>query len=54
LPALAATTPAARSASESIAMQLPAPRILKDPVRWRFSALSQTSRPVIRSKDSET
>ena len=54
LPALTATTPAARSSSESDATQLTAPRILNEPVRWRFSAFSHTSRPVMRSKDSET
>ncbi len=53
LPALAATTPAARSSSESSAMRLTAPRILKAPVRWRFSALSSTSRPVRRENVSD-
>ena len=47
LPALAATTPARRSASESVAILLTAPRILKEPVRCRFSAFSETSRPMI-------
>src|SRR5690242_5774946 len=47
LPALAATTPARRSLFESIAILLTAPRILNDPVRWRFSAFSQMSRPAI-------
>ena len=42
LPALAAITPAARSASPSDASLLTAPRILNEPVRCRFSALSQT------------
>src|SRR5436853_4202892 len=53
LPALAATTPASRSAAESPAILLTAPRILKEPVRWRFSAFSCTSRPVRRLKVSE-
>ena len=53
-PALTATTPAARSSSVRVATQLTAPRILNEPVRWRFSAFSHTSRPVIRSNDSET
>jgi hypothetical protein len=54
LPALAATTPAARSASLSVAMRFTAPRILKAPVRWRFSALRSTSRPVRRVKVSDS
>ena len=37
--ALAATTPRARSASESLAILLYAPRTLNDPVRCRFSHL---------------
>ena len=52
LPALAATTPAARSASPSVAIVLYAPRILKEPVRWRFSALRKTWRPVSRENVS--
>src|SRR5437879_4636175 len=53
LPALAATTPAARSASPSCEILLYAPRTLNDPVRCRFSALRKTSRPVIRVRVSE-
>ena len=53
LPALAAITPAARSAGDSVASMLTAPRILNEPVRWRFSALSTTSRPVSRESVSE-
>ena len=45
LPALAATTPAARSAAVSEAIVFTAPRILNEPVRWRFSAFSCTVRP---------
>src|SRR5438067_1456415 len=52
-PALAATTPAARSASESVFILLTAPRTLNAPVRWRFSALSQISRPARRENVSE-
>src|SRR3954449_6448382 len=52
LPALAATTPARRSASESVAILLTAPRILNEPVRCRFSAFSETSRPMIRESVS--
>src|SRR4051794_7905607 len=52
-PALAATTPATRSASLSVAILFSAPRSLKEPVRWRFSALSRISRPAIREKVSE-
>ena len=50
LPALAATTPAARSAGVSVASLLTAPRILNEPVRWRFSALSADRRPVSRAE----
>ena len=40
LPALAATTPRARSAGDRLAMRTYAPRILNDPVRCRFSHLN--------------
>ena len=53
LPALAAITPAARSAGESVASVFTAPRILNEPVRWRFSALSSVSPPVSRHSVSE-
>src|SRR5919201_2485923 len=53
LPALAATTPARFSSSESLEILLTAPRTLKAPVRWRFSAFSQTSRPHRRVNVSE-
>src|SRR6476469_959091 len=53
LPALAAITPAARSASSSVDSLLTAPRILNDPVRWRFSAFSQTRPPVSCDSVSE-
>src|SRR5215203_1649916 len=53
LPALAATTPGARSSSESVAIRLVAPRTLNAPVRWRFSALSKTARPARRENVSE-
>jgi len=53
LPALAAITPAARSASLRLEILLTAPRILNDPVRWRFSAFSQTARPARRESDPE-
>ena len=52
LPALAATTPALRSSSPSVAIVLYAPRILNEPVRWRFSALRKTWRPLRREKVS--
>src|SRR6185436_13027493 len=45
-PALAVTTPAARSSSDIVASLLTAPRILNEPVRWRFSALRKTLRPL--------
>src|SRR5512133_3582384 len=51
-PALAATTPAFRSASPSVAIVLYAPRILNEPVRWRFSAFKKTGRPVSLEKVS--
>src|SRR6266581_372229 len=53
LPALAATTPTARSAAESVASLFMAPRTLNEPVRCRFSALSRTSRPVSRESVAE-
>jgi len=53
LPALAATTPARLSASESVAILLTAPRILNEPVRCRFSAFSATSRPMSLDSVSE-
>ncbi|CAM5733841.1 hypothetical protein STENM223S_02950 [Streptomyces tendae] len=45
LPALAATTPAARSSGSSPAIRTYAPRSLKEPVRWRFSHFSSTGAP---------
>src|SRR6478736_9676463 len=48
LPALAATTPRARSSSLSVDMRFVAPRSLNAPVRCRFSALSSTRVPVQR------
>ena len=42
--------PAARSAAESIASLFIAPRILNEPVRCRFSALSSVGRPDSRSE----
>src|SRR3954453_5693365 len=48
-PALAATT----SSASSVEMRLYAPRILNEPVRWRFSAFSFTSRPTSRESVSE-
>jgi hypothetical protein len=45
LPALAATTPCARSCSDSRAMRTYAPRILNEPARWRFSHLIETGPP---------
>src|SRR6266536_209220 len=53
LPALAATTPAASSSVLSVATRLKAPRTLKEPVRWRFSAFRWTSRPTNRDSVSE-
>jgi hypothetical protein len=53
LPALAATTPARRSPSLSVASLFTAPRTLKEPVRWRFSAFSDTGRPTWRESVSE-
>src|SRR5262245_26155322 len=47
LPALAATTPAARSSGVSVDSLLTAPRTLTEPVRWRLSAFSRTSRPTL-------
>ena len=53
LPALAATTPAAISSGVNVEIRLYAPRTLNDPVRWRFSALSCTSRPASCDSVSE-
>src|SRR5687768_7097208 len=53
LPELAVTTPAARSASSSDWILLNAPRILNDPVRWRFSAFRKTGRPLRRPRVSD-
>jgi hypothetical protein len=50
LPAEAQTTPAAQPASPSAASFAAAPRTLKDPVRWRFSALRTTSPPARSEK----
>src|SRR5579864_2049081 len=49
LPALAATT----SLASRVEMRLYAPRILNEPVRWRFSVLSRTSRPTSRENVSD-
>ena len=46
LPALAATTPRARSASDSLAIRKSAPRTLNDPVRCRFSHFRKTGPPI--------
>ena len=48
LPALAATTPLARSASVSRAILVYAPRILNEPVRCRFSHLRYAGPPTSR------
>src|SRR5512133_4339744 len=53
LPALAATTPAARSSGVSVDSLLTAPRTLNEPVRCRFSAFSSTLRPTRRENVSE-
>src|ERR671932_2915056 len=52
-PALAVTTPAVRSASESEPTLFTAPRILKEPVRCRFSALRTTGRRDMRVSVSD-
>src|SRR5690349_17298568 len=54
LPAEAATTPAARSSAESRDIRRYAPRILNDPVRWRFSHLRKTGPPAspVSQRDS--
>ena len=53
LPALAATTPRARSSSVSREIRVYAPRILNDPVRWRFSHLSHTGPPTRSARPRE-
>ena len=45
LPAEAPTTPAAQPSSPRAVSFAPAPRTLKEPVRWRFSAFSATTPP---------
>ncbi|GGR33255.1 hypothetical protein GCM10015536_43430 [Streptomyces griseomycini] len=50
LPALAATTPAARSSGSSPAIRTYAPRSLNDPVRCRFSHLRCTGAPTSRDR----
>src|SRR6185437_6031118 len=52
LPADIAMTPERRSAGESRASRLAAPRSLKAPVGCRFSSLSTTSAPVARDRAS--
>src|SRR5206468_3233507 len=53
LPALAAMTLRARSASDRAARRFSAPRILNEPVYWRFSAFSSTSAPAIALSAAE-
>ena len=53
LPALAATTPALRSSDVREWIVLTAPRILKAPVRCRFSAFNWIVRPASRDSVSE-
>src|SRR5436190_2899302 len=52
LPALAATTPAARASGSSDESFVNAPRTLNDPVRCRHSTLHRTGRPTSREKVS--
>src|SRR6516165_8522633 len=53
LPALAATTPRARSASDSLAILAYAPRTLNDPVRCRFSHLRYTGPETVSDSTRE-
>src|SRR5436190_16041967 len=53
LPALAATTPAARCSGSRLESLTYAPRTLNEPVRCRFSALSRTDRPASRDSVSD-
>src|SRR4029453_3653330 len=53
LPALAATTPAARSCGVSAEIRLKAPRTLNPPRRCGFPPLSEASRAVMRGRRSE-
>ena len=53
LPALAATTPRARSASDSRAILVYAPRTLNDPVRCRFSHFRKTGPPACSESTRE-
>src|SRR3954464_14015413 len=45
LPEECVTTPCRASSSESCRMALLAPRILKEPVRWKFSHLKKSCAP---------
>src|SRR5256714_46685 len=53
LPALAAMTPAASRPGSRLESLTYAPRILNEPVRCRFSALSRTGRPASRDSVSD-
>src|SRR5436190_2542137 len=53
LPALAATTPAARCSGSRLESLTYAPRTLNEPVRCRFSALRLTGRPASRDSVSD-
>src|SRR5436305_3814234 len=53
LPALAATTPAARCSGSRLESLTYAPRTLNEPVRCRFSALRSTGRPASRDSVSD-
>src|SRR5580704_14623174 len=53
LPALAATTPRARSASDSRLILTYAPRTLNDPVRCRFSHFRYTGPPIVSDSTRE-
>jgi len=52
-PALAVTTPASRSASESVCIRFIAPRILNAPVRWKFSSFRWRSAPLISENERD-
>src|SRR5919112_2077313 len=54
LPALAATTPAAFSSADRRDILRYAPRILNDPVRWRFSALIITGPPAMEDSHRDS
>jgi len=53
LPAEAATTPRARSSSDSLAIRVYAPRTLNEPARWRFSHFRYAGPPTLLDSSND-